>query len=43
MYFQKKWKSGADVVGETESQKRTREADVCEVVKEKHGRRDRKQ
>jgi hypothetical protein len=32
LYFQKKAKSGADVVGETESQKRTREADMCEVV-----------
>ena len=33
-YFRKKGKSGDDVVGETEAQKRMREADMCEKLEE---------
>jgi hypothetical protein len=42
LYFQNNGKSGADVVREREAQKRTGEADVCGVLEEKYGRRDRK-
>jgi hypothetical protein len=35
MYFQKKEKSGTDVVGETETRKRMREIDIYEAVEER--------